>query len=215
MESIFGRINKPFTELKELLEAWAEESDQMLVYEHTQDDGCKTVHCHIIAINITRRKKLYDRANWKALQLHGSAQFGFDKFKEGQDTIAYMSKGIFDPKMNKGFAESLISEQKKLGYVKKDKKVSKREVHWDVIEAIQKKAQVHNVIGKDQFGYAEITPSYNFDNIYALLMKELNDRKIRTSDHDLNRWLTTLLRNDYSAGRQIKENLRKKYFPDA
>jgi len=218
MESIFGRINRPYEELVELLDSWKQESEMMLVYEHTPDDGCKTTHCHILCINITRRKQLYDRQIWKDLKLSGSANFGFDKYKAGLPTIAYMSKGIFEPKVNKSFDPTLIEEEKKKGFIKDTKEKStkaKKEVHWDIIEAVKKKANVHNVLKKDEFGYPISIPSYNFDNVYDLLMKELAVRKVRTSSHDLDRWLTTILREDYSAGRQIRDNLRKKYFPDS
>jgi len=219
MESIFGRINRPYEELKELFASWQQEADQFLVYEHTPDDGCKNLHCHILALNITSRKKLYDRQIWKALNLSGSANFGFDKYKPGLNTVAYMSKGIFDPKINKSFDLDFIIEQKKIGYIKDDKKNKeskkvKKETYWDVIEAVRSKANVHNVLRKDEFGHVISVPSYSFDNVYTLLMAELEIKKIRSSEFDLNRWLTTILRQDFCAGRNIREKLKKNYFPD-
>ena len=232
MESLFGRINRPYEEIKELMLSWADEALAFLVYEHTPDDGCAKTHCHILARSIKPRKRLYERAIWKNLKLEGSKDFGFDKFKEDKNTIPYMTKGIFDPKLVKGYNQDFLDKQK-LAWTEPKKESIKAKVerkqatHWQLIELIReryneaiKTSSVQHkttengkqfTLGVNEHNNIQITQPLCFDTMYHTLIGVLEEKKIRSSTHDLDRWMTTLLRTDLMIGRHIQQSLKKKY----
>lgn len=136
----FGYINGTFSDISGVIHSWARISERMLVYQHGPDDKAKNDHCHILVMGIQLdTKQLYKRKEFKQLGLDGTRkQFGFAKFIEGKDTIAYMSKGGYEPVFNKGYSEEEIAEQKSKGYNKKDKVVKKesdeRYNEWEMLK---------------------------------------------------------------------------------
>lgn len=136
----FGYINGTFNDLSGVIHNWASISEKLIVYQHGPDDGAANDHCHILVLGIQLdTKQLYKRKDFKQLGLDGTAkQFGFAKFIEGKDTIAYMSKGEYDPVYNKGFTQEEIDMSKIKGYNKKDKKIEKKSDEkyneWELIK---------------------------------------------------------------------------------
>lgn len=133
----FGYIGRPFVDISGVLNTWCELSEKFLVYEHTPDDGCTYRHCHILALGIQLdTKQLYKRKDFRGLGLDGTKkQFGFQKYEEGKETIEYMSKGMFDPVINKGFDDNVLTLAKSKGYSKKEKptKEEKEISQWELL----------------------------------------------------------------------------------
>jgi len=117
----FGNVNRSFVDISGVLLSWSELSEKFIVYEHTPDDGCAKAHCHVLALGIQLdTKQLYKRKEWKALGMNGrNKEFGFAIYEPGRNTLEYMSKGMFDPKFNKGFTQEEIDAAKAKGYSKK------------------------------------------------------------------------------------------------
>lgn len=116
----FGYINRPFIDISGFVNKISSEAGKLLVYEQDERDGSGHRHCHLLILDFPiTKKQLYKRNMFKELQLDGTKkEFGFDEYVEGKDTIAYMSKGIFDPAFNKGFSQTEIAEAKSRGFVK-------------------------------------------------------------------------------------------------
>lgn len=140
----FGYINRPFVDVSGVLVKWSEIADKFIVYEHNSDDGCSHTHCHLLALGIQLDKKqLYKRKDFRELGLDGKKkEFGMDVYKEGLDTLEYMSKGMFEPVFNKGFTSEEIANAKAKGYSKKVVNVNanandnekERYCEWEVIK---------------------------------------------------------------------------------
>lgn len=221
MDAFFGRINRPYSDLSGVLVSWSLEAKKMLVYEHEPEtDGCNRIHCHILVIDSqATRKKLFERKNWKLLKeqlnIRGSEDFGFKNYEPGLKTIEYMSKGIYQPKLVIGYSPQEINDAKNNGYIKQDKQVTKKEkTHFDIIDEILKEVIYVECITRDDFGNQIFGKRIkDFDNVYDVLMKKLRENRIRTADYDINRWLTTIFRDDPYWGASLRENMRKKYSP--
>lgn len=117
----FGYINRPFVDISGVLHSWADISEKFIVYEHNEKDGSTHTHCHIFALGVQLDKKqLYKRKDFRALQLDGTKkEFGMNDYEPGRETLSYMTKGIYDPMMNKGFADQEIADAKAVGYSRK------------------------------------------------------------------------------------------------
>jgi len=128
---------------------------------------------------------------------------------------AYMSKGRLDPKLSNDLETA--NYWKSIGYDKKDKKISK-DNYYDIAMKIKEKCSMDVVFQvKDSFGnpvIENVKCIRSFDNMWNVLMDTLKENKIRTSEHDLDRWVCTIVRDDVRMGNDMRERLRKKYLPN-
>lgn len=216
--AFFGFIGKPYCDISGVINNWARESEQLLVYEHGPDDGASYTHCHILVMGIKLDKKqLYKRKDWKELGLDGKKkQFGFDTFQSGKKTIEYMSKGMYDPVFNKGFDSETIANAKANGYVRtvndndNDNKVN----YYRICKKIKHSVSYVPCLMRDDFGNMISGQRIaSFDEVYDKLLKELDENEVRTNGFDMERWLLTILRDDPHWGVNYRENLRKKFLP--
>lgn len=118
------RITLPWMDASGVLLRIAEQSDAMVVYEHSEN--CSRVHVHAYVEGL---KRGYDTVvNWmKAIcpvredRTLGTT-YGKDKKPVDLGFISYMSKGRYDPVYVKGITEQVLAERKALGYYKEEGK---------------------------------------------------------------------------------------------
>lgn len=120
--SLAVRITLPFSDISGVVRAWALKADKLLCYEHTGEQTNKD-HVHLLMIRVScdpeRLKQIARELRecgsgnefWtfkKKTKAHG------DVSEENSSRyITYMSKGVHDPKYNKGYDPEEIEELKK------------------------------------------------------------------------------------------------------
>lgn len=107
-------------------------SEKVIVYEH--DENPDNIHCHMLVMGFT--KDVTTLKNWfkEALCMKPRrVEWTFPQTYKDQDGneqpvneefVTYMSKGVHDPKYNKGFSPEFVAERKTKGYAKTNKKIS-------------------------------------------------------------------------------------------
>lgn len=111
------RLSRSYEECKDFLADLADKSEAMVVYEHA--DNVERVHIHGLLVfnrkedTLRNKFKCFEKTDWslKAKWKGGTVNEGF---------IAYMSKGVYEPKYVKGFSQDVIDFQKSKGYKKED-----------------------------------------------------------------------------------------------
>lgn len=112
----FVRITRPYDELVSLVSAWCLKCEKIIVYEHVGEETEK-VHVHILMCGMVDSWDNFKKIA-KKLGHNFNGNEDWCKTKKyvynSQDTIKYMSKGVLDPKYNKGYTQEEIESAKKL-----------------------------------------------------------------------------------------------------
>lgn len=117
--------------------------------------------------------------------------------------------------VNKGFSVDDIAHYQSMNNeiqeVIKKKKEKGGENYWEIIEEV--KSQLDYVECLDTMtDYTTYTKRIaSFDNMYRVLMRTLAKYRVRTSENDLNRWITTILRDDPHYGAGMRDNLKARF----
>jgi len=145
--------------------------------------------------------------------------------------IKYMSKGIHDPKYNKGYTQEYIDHCRSLWISDADFKKSAKEKNPQSSEKSSEKksdAKTLYAVGKEIIAEAKSHPGIfeqklckdvddqltyqescvRPDRLYNIMLIHLDKNKVRTSIHELERMFLTMIRNDPYQ----KENFRKTIF---
>jgi len=112
----FARVTLPYERLDRMVSAWACKCDKILVYQH-EGEKTQKIHCHILIMGCSViSKQLKNIASSLNVNLVGNENSSFKSVgSSGQDElncIMYMSKGVLEPKYNKGYTPELIAQQK-------------------------------------------------------------------------------------------------------
>lgn len=213
---ICGRITRSFADVSGVFVSWAKQCDKYWVYEHEADEEVNRTHCHFLfegskaSVKQVKERQIYEELK---LERYDHAYKAWNP-KQREQYGSYMTKGRLEPVYtnDKEQADKWKSE----GFDKK-KKISK-DNYYELAMKIKEACSIDMVIDvKDQFGYivAENRKCIkSFDDMWRMLMKTLDDNKIRTSEHDLDRWVCTIVRDDVRMGNDMRERLRKKYLPN-
>lgn len=193
---------------------WAD-TVKCLSVAHVGENG-DNLHCHFVIQLRTelqkqsfdvRIKKVFDTKDrdysssvWDG-QLDGGPSY---MFHEGTNLIL----------VNKGFTEKEIEEAKVINEAYQNKKISSNErklkqkglCHWDLIEEIRKQSTRTNVISPD----GTLCVMYDKETVWKNMISVLEKYKIRTQQNDLERWFTTVIRDDTYAERAIRDKIFSK-----
>lgn len=102
------RITHSYEVCKAIIDTWSQRCEKMLVYEHNELG--KKVHIHmVITRSDTEKKWLRELGARTGVNLKGNENCSFKKFDGNKTAIVYMTKGINDPKFNKGYSEEDIA----------------------------------------------------------------------------------------------------------
>lgn len=225
------RIRRSYASLKLFSEYLNEVVTKWVIYEHPEE-GNVHIHGLLLGCNCSTdtlknqvKKALgvtkFPKEEWSFIteykdkntkQMYKVSQENSDKF------ITYMSKGKYEPKGSKGYEIEYFEERRKAWITRTNeterptpKKRSKKETHFDICMRIREKALKREALVRNPEGSVETRMVFtSFENVYRLLLKELDDNRIRTSEYDMDRWLFTILRDD-PMGESVMSRLRQKY----
>jgi len=207
------RITLPYADLSGIIAIWAEEAEQVAVYEHEADDTVANTHCHILLLGCKVKEEALKR-KWPEAPGSGN---GFWKWKSKYGTpdlsfLTYMSKGKLRPKYLKNISTAQVEElrakwiqptPKAKPSPTKDAKQKSTESHYEVILRIKLEAihahgewfdfqrRIDTACFGAEFDQLVIV---NHQALFGFMCRELNKAKIRTSQNELERFYATLIR---------------------
>lgn len=123
------RLHVAFEEATELIDKLHKHSERFIIYEHVASEHVSRTHIHGY---VEIRKGAYDtiwntmkklapnddKGRDKAYSLTYKCKQTGKKLPVNKDYISYMSQGILDPKVSKGFDEQEVQDLKAKGYSK-------------------------------------------------------------------------------------------------
>lgn len=118
--------------------------------------------------------------------------------------------------VNKGFTDAEIKEAQLINESYKSKNISTNErklkkvgkTHWDIIEEIRTCSTKFN--GLNPHTGTDIVVMYDKESVWKNMCQILEKYKIRTQQNDLERWFTTVIRDDEYANRAIRDKIFSK-----
>lgn len=98
------RITHSYDVCKALVNEWSHRCEKLLVYEHV-GSVTEKVHIHLILEQSdTGKKWLRELGSRHGINLKGNKFCSFKEFDGDKTAMVYMTKGIFEPKFNKGYS---------------------------------------------------------------------------------------------------------------
>lgn len=107
--SYMVRITHSYDACKALVDTWAMSCEKMVVYEHV-GSVTEKVHIHlVIECSEYQKKWLRELGSRHGINLKGNKNCSFKEFDGNYTAMVYMTKGVYDPKYNKGYSESDVA----------------------------------------------------------------------------------------------------------
>lgn len=204
------RITRTFDEMGTAIERIASKCKKCVVYQH---EGSRP-HCHLLLVECqvsTDTLKNYLKAQ---LGVVDKSDWSFKKCQENYDKyITYMSKGIHKWSYQKEFEEKFLEEKRaewkdKAVESRSDTTAAKKKAKkdcWEIILEVRSQLSFKDTLGT--FGWATYCEQTN-EQIYDIMIKKLEENKIRAADYELKRWLHTIVRgHDENLKRNILKSL--------
>lgn len=196
-------LKLPYQDISGLVPYLRTNCDRYLVAEHSSDDGCKTTHCHIMLVNYRYTSTSLDKE--RAKYITGRGQHALLKVQEksrepyGEPFLgAYCLKGLDYTHKSSSYTDAEIKEfiarWVPLGKAKEEKP----KTQWDLIQEMRSACQMSDRAIRIQHteGVAYVSHVCPTRENFYVMNKILNENKIKTSIHELERWWITLLRQD-------------------
>ena len=196
------RITRTYDELRDVIAKIGTKCQKIVAYEHT---GSR-VHCHLLLVECKVSTDTLKNYVKEKLGVVDKSDWSFKKCTEFYDKyITYMSKGTLQWKYQEGFEEEFLEKKKSEWVVKNEvhvlpsnKKNNKKD-YWEIIMEVRSQLTFHNTSGIWESRY----PVQSNSEIYDMLIKKLEENKIRAADYELKRWFHTIIR-------EYDQNLKKK-----
>jgi len=125
MNSHAPRLAIPYVDISGLVQIWANECEQLIVYEHAADSKVKKTHCHLLMLGCRVKEEALKRMLYKELpqykSLKGNALWSWvhEKWQKAQlgdsynlAMITYYSKGTLRPKYVKNIPDNIVEEHR-------------------------------------------------------------------------------------------------------
>lgn len=163
MESIFGRITRPFSDLEPIIRNWP--ADKVIFYQHDADGKTRSVHCHFVMINAKPRDRVFEQKWWKEFGLKGNKDFSFKALDPKLNPYVYMAKGKLTPVYNNFRSEEDLAADRQ-SWVNPEKKT-------EIVFVTNKSTKVTNyTIAKEAIG---LWRSWALENNYYTMEEEKID----------------------------------------
>lgn len=108
------RITHSYEQCKNLVTSWSYQCKKMLVYEHV-GSVTEKVHIHLVIEESEVTKKwLRELGTRQGVDLKGNKNCSFKPYDGNVRALVYMTKGVLDPKFNKGYSDQDIAHWKSL-----------------------------------------------------------------------------------------------------
>jgi hypothetical protein len=125
------RVTHSWLQAQSVAHTWALRADKVLVYEHSQETKTARdkTHIHMLLVNTSiDKKQLRNLAKETNVPTKGNENMSFKMAEEPfTKYITYMSKGVLQPKYNKGFTPEELEEYRLLWV---DPNEYKKETAW-------------------------------------------------------------------------------------
>lgn len=113
----------PYSQLKDVIDAWAARCTKLIVFEHPADDKVATTHIHAYLEGCEVKEQQLKRTFTKFFpnvttgnELWAWTHKSWHQHNPGQPyndgMITYMSKGIHHPVFSKGFSDEVVEERR-------------------------------------------------------------------------------------------------------
>lgn len=109
------RFDAPFDADSGIIKYLGKISDKLVIYEHPAKNTGKVVHCHGYITTNTTAKSIRENIK-KYVNIKGYCM----QVESMMKCFSYMSKGKYDPVLNKNVDDTLITNAKALGFDKED-----------------------------------------------------------------------------------------------
>jgi len=111
-------IRLPYNDISGIIQVWSETCESMAVYEHDPDQGCKSVHVHMILLGCKYKtpeglKRLYYKMYPDANTADGNGLWSWtnqDWPVPDINFVTYMTKGVLAPKFVKNISADKLEE---------------------------------------------------------------------------------------------------------
>lgn len=234
-----GMVRMPFEDLSGLATVWAAKCDFFAIAQHEADDEVDITHCHMMIGSPVLKKDSYQAYMSKMNIRPGKGNHWImDKTQKTKQPysrsklLEYLIKG--DPsrlKFSKNISPAEVEAaasawvEPGLGNSTKNEpspkskpKKQDTQTHYQVCQEILRKAKtehpdwfkmdITNYFAEDEDEFT-LRPDYH-KHIWDLMITELNKRKIRTSINELERFYTTIMRNDHATKSLLFQNFWRK-----
>lgn len=235
-----GLIRMPFQDISGIVAIWSPSCDFFAIAEHEPDEDVEVRHCHIMLGNPaklknTLQKNMKDKGinpgrgnHWIMDKVQGGEHKG-EPYKrhellvyllKGSVTRLKYSKNIPDEQIEAAAASwvehSVCTSTPPANSETKKKKIP--DTHYQTCKHILSTAKTthpewfkcditsHFTEDEDEF---TLRPDYH-KHMWDLMTKELNKREIRCSINELERFYTTIMRNDYQTKSLLFQNFWRK-----
>lgn len=117
MNNYAPRISLPFDEIKLAVDKWADETYQVIVFQHDADAKVQRTHCHLLIVGCKVKEEALKRRFkdvYPGIDTKGN-EFWKWQSKQLPDLsfIKYMSKGKLRPKYVKNIPDDIVEEWRK------------------------------------------------------------------------------------------------------
>jgi len=104
------RVTMSYADLSGVITNWANQCEEMIVYEHVADANVKRTHCHLLMLGAQVCIETLKNIARKQIDVGKGQQFWKweSKLPPDMSFITYMSKGNLSPVFNKGIPNSKI-----------------------------------------------------------------------------------------------------------
>lgn len=230
------RISRCYNDLSGVLIKISETCQgKFCVVEHEADEDVSRTHIHGVFMesSVTNTDNF---KNWikKALAVKQFPKtdwaFSTTFKKEGiqhaitentyEDFIVYMLKGSLTPSLT-NISEQRINELRnqwvdyehhsKLSEKRLEGEKPSKETQFQIIKRIRERAEKTERMVNTDIGVVYRPAFKSVDNVYKLLIEELESAGILAAEYQLDRWMCTILRVDDYYSSVIKSNICKKY----
>lgn len=202
------RISRSYQDISGSIIKMAELSDKSVWYEHPTDDFVSRTHVHGLLLSSSIKtdtvknwikKELgvteFNKSDWAfsnsfALKTGGKILITLDNYTK---YITYMSKGIYDPKYNKGFSEDFIigckngwvepvkqpqlTPEGKISWVVKETPKEKKLREWELLKFLDDKCK------------RELNNIWDRDMAIPIIVNGLNEQKHCLSKFKVKEWV--------------------------
>lgn len=223
-------IRRPYSDLSGFYDWAVSASTAVLVGEHEADKEIATTHCHfMINADITdegirkqiNKRKLGGRGQYAILtQTEKAPRLPYDEEK----LCIYILKGGKTSYHRSTFDERVPALQEKWVHKQEDASPvgsSKSEkTHWDLIQQIILESQKipgvwGAVLERTEFGDVVndqgILPEGR-GVIFDVMVRILNENKVRTSRNELERFYVSIVRHDYHSRQLLRQSIMQNVF---
>lgn len=207
----------------------AEKCDRFLAAQHNADDKVKTTHVHCAIENFRSDNKIPVEGlrTFLPAELKGRGQYVImkkteksKKFYHYETLCIYIIKAsVLNVKLVRNLSPVKLDElaSQWINHSEPVKRTPKTEecskTHWEIIQEVKEEI---NKQPKDKINpyTGGLTGEYSFELVYRMLLVVLKKYRIRTSRNELERFMITIIRDDYNFEDQVMLAIKKNIFRD-